>query len=111
MAELEIMATGVGIVMGVLALLWGMTALIGAVVKGAGRVANRARRRPAAGSGIPPHHLAVIAAAAAEMIQAPHRIVRVSAPAHRTAGWIGQGRVRHLPGGWPVYQAADRGRT
>jgi Na+-transporting methylmalonyl-CoA/oxaloacetate decarboxylase gamma subunit len=115
--DVEIMVTGAAIVVAVLALLWGLTALIGVGVRCAGRIANGSKTRPEANtpeSGIPPHHLVVIAAVAAETIQAPHRIVRISAPAHRAPGWTGQGRLRPAAGGWasggwPGYRRADRG--
>jgi len=115
--DVEIMLTGAAIVMAVLALLWGLTALIGALVRGGARIASGAKKQPmddAPQAGIPPHHLAVIAAAAAELIQEPHRIVRISAPAHRAPGWTGQARLRlaaggGATGGWPGYRRADRG--
>ncbi len=114
MSELEIMVTGVAIVMGVLALLWGLTSGIGAIVVGAGKMAQRPRRKAAveAGdeAGIPAHHLVAIAAAVAEVIGAPHRIVRVTAPAHRQSDWTARGRGGHRTPGWPGHRMAGRGR-
>ncbi|MCG8510274.1 MAG: OadG family protein [Rhodospirillales bacterium] len=115
MAELEIMITGVAIVMGVLALLWALTALVGAFAAGAARARNAARNRKArkqpAQDGIPAHHLVAIAAAVSEVIAAPHRIVRVAAPAHRSHGWTGQARVRQQPGVWTGLRIQGRGKT
>ena len=115
MSELEIMVTGVAIVMGVLALLWGLTSVVGAIVVGAGKVANRPGRDPATGKrgeaeagGIPPHHLVAIAAAVAEVVGAPHRIVRVSAPAHRQTDWTARSRGGHRLPGWPRQRVAGR---
>ena len=116
MSELEVMATGVAIVMGVLALLWGLTAAIGAVAVGAGKVARRPRRAASGGKtgtgadGIPPHHLVAIAAAVAEVIGAPHRIVRVTAPAHRQTDWTARSRGGHRSPGWPGHRGAGRDR-
>lgn len=115
MAELEVMVTGVAIVMGVLALLWTLTALVGVFTSATSKARNAARNRrikkaePA--EGIPPHHLVAIAAAVSGMIASPHRIVRVAAPAHRTQGWAGQTRVRQQPGTWNNFRAAGRGGT
>ena len=114
MSELEIMVTGRHHRDGRAALLWGLTTGIGAIVVGAGKVAQRPRRKGAGGrgqktrAGIPAHHLVAIAAAVAEVIGAPHRIVRVSAPAHRQSDWTARGRGGHRTPGWPGHRRAGR---
>jgi glutaconyl-CoA/methylmalonyl-CoA decarboxylase subunit delta len=115
MAQLEVMVTGVTIVMGVLTLLWALTALVGAATSGASKAGNLARNRRSRSKqpdgAIPPHHLVAIAAAVSEVIGAPHRIVRVTAPAHRTLDWSGQTRMRQQPGTWIGFRAAGRGKA
>ena len=112
MAEIEIMATGVAIVMGVLALLWALTAFIGGIVKLGERANNQPRQQvaaqgQAADGGVPVHHLVAISAAVAEMIDAPHRIVTVSAPAHTAPSWAGHGRTRRHPADWRGLRASN----
>ncbi|MBT3359689.1 MAG: hypothetical protein HN403_08685 [Rhodospirillales bacterium] len=113
MAELEIMATGVAIVMGVLSLLWAMTAMIGGVVKLGGRVKSRPGKTveaPTDQGGIPSRHLVAIVAAVAEVIDEPHHIVKVSAPAHTAPSWAGHGRTsRHLAD-WRGLRPSNGGR-
>jgi len=103
MQEIDVMAIGCAVVMAALALLWGLTALVGRLVELGNRIgARRAAAHPAAVAvGVPPHHLAVIAAAVAAIIEAPHRIVRVRAPGHRSAAWAGSGRISHVLRGGP----------
>lgn len=105
LADLDIVVTGCIIVLAVLALLWGLTAGVGAIVAIGHRVNDR-RRRALEPAGIPPHHLVAIAAAVEAVIGQPHRIVGISAPAHRVPAWAGAGRHRrpnHQPagGGFP----------
>lgn len=102
--DLEIVVTGCIIVMAVLALLWGLMVGVGRLV--ALGHALQARFRPAAAvetakaapaiaaAGIPSHHLVAIAAAVDVALGVPHRIVGISAPAHRVAGWAASGRHR-----------------
>lgn len=109
--DLEIVVTGCVIVMAVLALLWGLTVGIGGVAVLGKRLGGRRRAAGAGGAleavpalgaaGIPPHHLAAIAAAVEAVLGARHRLVGISAPAHRVAGWAASGRHRR-PGSGPV---------
>ena len=118
MADLEIMVSGVAIVLGVLVMLWGLTALVGVLfrlaTKGRGRAkggdggaeagggeASGAAVEAVAEDGAPPHHLVAIAAAVEAVLGQPHRILRVSAPPHRAPAWVREGRVEHNPfNGW-----------
>ncbi len=99
-----IIGTGFAVVMSVLASIWGACALIGAVFVRAERAAVAAKAvatpapaaAPAAAqpdaSGVPPHHLAAIAAAVAHTLGAGYRVTRVSAPAHEIGDWPLEGR-------------------
>ncbi len=93
-ANVEIILTGFGVVMGALTVLWAITALVGQVMIRAGRAAPAPAPAPARTEpGIPAHHLVAIAAAVDAVLDRPHRIVAVEAPAHRVAGWARQGRI------------------
>ena len=112
-AELEIMVTGVAIVMGVLSLLWAMTAMIGGVVKLSARAKNRPGKKvevKADEGGVPARYLVAIVAAVAEVIDEPHRIVKVSAPAHTAATWAGHGRTSRHPADWRGLRASNGGQ-
>ena len=103
MASLNVLLVGVTVVLAVLALLWLLTAGVGMGFKAANGIgARRAATRPVmpepapqadSEPDIPPAHLAVIAAAVATMIDAPHRIVRVTAPTNTKASWVLAGRL------------------
>ena len=116
MVELEIMATGVAIVMGVLALLWALTAFVGGIVKLGEWTKNRPQQkastktRDADEEGIPARHLVVIAAAVVEAIDTPHRIVKVWAPAHTAPSWAGHGRTHRHPADWHGIRASNSGQ-
>ena len=92
-ANVEIILTGFGVVMGALTILWAMTSLIGQVAIRIDRrtpapVTVPASPEPATkDSGIPAHHLVAIAAAVDAVLDRPHRIVAVEAPPHRVTGW------------------------
>ncbi|SFC79422.1 OadG family transporter subunit [Tropicimonas isoalkanivorans] len=102
--NLELIGTGFAVVMTVLAAIWGACALIGAFFVRAERaalsvkaVATPVTAAPAAAagtdaSGVPPHHLAAIAAAVAHTLGAGYRVTRVSAPAHEIGDWPLEGR-------------------
>lgn len=99
-ANVEIILTGFGVVMGVLTLLWAITVVVGQVVSRAGRKPlDPAPTSPA--SDIPTHHLVAIAAAVFAVLDRPHRVVAIEAPPHRVAGWARGGASTPL---------ADRGR-
>lgn len=104
LADLEIVAIGCAIVLGALAALWGLTALVGrAAALGGGRPGDAAAAaapaaEPATAHGVPPHHLAAIAAAIEATLGGGHRVVGISAPAHRVPAWAASwtsGRTDH----------------
>lgn len=120
--HLELILTGFGIVLGVLAMLWGVTSLIGFIFKataksdvksdvepdakpaGAKVVPQAAPKAAPSGSsvaaGIPAHHLALIAAAVSALIEGPHRLVNVSAHGSPSRPqlpvWTQQGLFEHF---------------
>ncbi|WP_109107755.1 hypothetical protein [Azospirillum sp. TSO35-2] len=103
MQQILFILGGFAVVMGTLALLHGVMALIGRAFVG--------REPPAAPSpppaGIPPHHLAAIAAAVATITGGRGRVLRVTAPAHMAAGWTQHGRTEQFAShrvrwGWAV---------
>ncbi|AWK89371.1 OadG family transporter subunit [Azospirillum thermophilum] len=88
---------GFTVVMGILALLYGVMALIGRAFVGRGQQpapapAARPAAAPAAPPGIPPHHLAAIAAAVAAVTGGRGRVLRVTAPPHKATSWALHGR-------------------
>lgn len=89
--DLEIVATGCAIVLGALALLWGLTALVGHVVA-LGSGLGRPRPVAAVAEDVPAHHLVAIAAAVAAVLGEGHRIVAIAAPAHRVPAWASSAR-------------------
>jgi len=101
--DLEIVATGCAVVLGALALLWGLTALVGRVAAFASRLGH-SNPVAAVEAGVPAHHVVAIAAAVAAVLGEGHRIVGIAAPAHRVAAWASsarypQSRRRPAPGG------------
>jgi len=109
--ELLFIGSGFGIVMGVLAALWGVCALVGTAFKraDAARAAAAAAparvpaSAPAIAEGIPPAHVAAIAAAVASLSGA-WRIRRVEAPVHLSRAWAAQGRFE-LQTKWQAHAA------
>ena len=93
MDHIPVVATGLGVVLGVLVSLWAACALIGV---GVPFVRRGARALPVAfgGSrdGIPPEYVVAVSGAVAAVMDGPHRIVRISAPSHRPPGWSLEGR-------------------
>lgn len=101
-ADLEVLVSGIGVVLAVLVLLWALTVLMGFLY----RTATRRPRKPAsvpegAGDekGVPPHHLVAIVAAVATVLDRPHRIRRIVAPTTGRSGWARDGRVTPWPMG------------
>jgi glutaconyl-CoA/methylmalonyl-CoA decarboxylase subunit delta len=86
-ANVEIILTGFGVVMGVLALLWATTVVVGQVVVRAGRKPLEPAPTSTASDDIPAHHLVAIAAAVHAVLDRPHRVVAIEAPPHRVTGW------------------------
>lgn len=101
---------GFAVVLGTLAMLWGVMALIGlaftsrpSAAAAASAPASAAPADPSAG--VPPHHLAAIGAAVAAMTGGRGRVLRVAAPAHAASAWAQEGRMAHfashrLPRSW-----------
>ncbi len=116
LAGLEILVVGIIVVMAVLMLLWVSCAIMGfafRTVEARQKAADAARAaktlaeadtgatRSASVSGsiggtagVPPHHLAAIAAATAAVLEGPYRITRVWAPPPQTAEWSNQARLQ-----------------
>jgi hypothetical protein len=111
LAGLEILMVGILVVLAVLCLLWASCAAVGfgfrtiearrkaAEISRQHAAANAASTQtapaaPAAPAGIPPHHLAVIAAATASVMDRPHRILRVRAPVVPASEWGNQARLQ-----------------
>jgi len=109
-SELAFIGSGFALVLGVLALLWMISAFIGRLVqwtdkaqavtpKGAAPVPSPSPLPSslAAPQGVvPAGHLAAIAAAVAVMTDGRGRVVSVSAPAHRASVWAQEGRMEHF---------------
>ncbi len=100
--HLEILLTGVAIVLGVLTLLWAASVLVSLGIRLAGSLKKTAAAASPASpsdqsdqSGVPNHHLALIAAAAASVIDRPLRVTAISAPGHTLPSWSRDSRFRH----------------
>ena len=97
MQHLLFILGGLVVVMGILALLWGVMELVGRIF--VGREARSAPApRPAAPllatpPGIPAHHVAAIAAAVAAITGGRGRVVRVTAAPHQAQAWSQHGRA------------------
>ncbi|GEO81410.1 OadG family transporter subunit [Pararhodospirillum oryzae] len=123
--DVMLILTGFFVVMMVLAMMWGMCALIGKIF------IHRAARPPAPApaprapvpapggipTGIPPAHVAAIAGAVAHLTAGRGRILQVSAPVDPGAVWGMHGRLtqfsahRLRPGWGPTSLPPTRGRT
>jgi glutaconyl-CoA/methylmalonyl-CoA decarboxylase subunit delta len=94
--NLELIGTGFAVVMLVLAALWGACALVGSFFTraetAAVAAAGTAPAPEAAAPGVPPHHLAAMAAAVAHTLGAGVRVRRVQAPPHKVTDWPLEGR-------------------
>lgn len=96
--NLELIGTGFAAVMVVLAALWAASSLVALAVQAVERM--RAAPAPTAAAppaplvapGVPPHHLAAIAAAVATSLGAKYRVTHVRAPAHSINEWPLEGR-------------------
>lgn len=98
MNALTVLVVGVVVVLGVLAMLWAAMSAVGAGFRAAEAVCARRAPPPSPAvepdlSGVPPEHLAAIAAAVATIIEAPHRIVRIMAPTNTKPSWTLAGRL------------------
>jgi len=124
--QLVFIVQGFGLVVGVLALLWLISAVLGRVFTAAERRAAKpppasssavgAAPAPPVSAGVPPAHVAAIAAAVAVATSGRGRVVRVVAPAHGASGWVGSGRSQHGHGhriraGWTQAKLAAPRRS
>ncbi|MCB1909121.1 MAG: hypothetical protein KDH15_17285 [Rhodocyclaceae bacterium] len=94
-------ATGFAVVLGALALLWLISAATGRLFAATGAAvatppAPGAPSASTASAGIPPPHLAAIAAAVAVVTAGRGRVVSVRAPAHLADAWASEGRADQL---------------
>lgn len=109
MEQVVFIGLGFGIVMGVLTALWGVCALVGTAFKRIEAAREAAVPAPVSipapeiAEGIPPAHVAAIAAAVASLSGA-WRIRRVEAPVHVSRAWAAQGRFE-LQTKWQAYAA------
>lgn len=110
MAHLELLLTGITVVMVVLVALWGACVIMG--------VAFRARKPPSTDAGttaeeepplegIPAHHIAVITGAVAKMVPGSFRILNVRAPALIATAWaesnrFAQASTHRVRWDWPL---------
>jgi len=83
---------GFTVVMSILALLAGAVALLGRLFTARQKAPPVPAPAPAA-PGIPPHHLAAIAAAVAAITDGRGRVVHVAAPPHRAPAWAQHSRA------------------
>lgn len=98
--QISFILLGFGIVLGVLVVLWLANAAIGRLFVGRGAAPAAAAQagppvaaaQPAAFPGVPPRHVAAIAAAVSEMTGGRGRIVAVTVPPHVSLGWAAEGR-------------------
>ena len=93
MQHLLFILSGLAVVMGVLTLLWGVMALVGRAFIAPVPAPAPAPAPEAVPAGVPPHHLAAIAAAVAVLTDGRGRVVRVTAPPHRSTAWAQHGRA------------------
>lgn len=96
---LAFILAGFTLVLVTLALLWLVSAVIGRVFAVGSRRSTQAPANPAPAlaeaSGIPPAHVAAIAAAVAVVTAGRGRVVTVRVPGHASAGWSIEGRSDH----------------
>ena len=99
--SLELIGMGFAVVMSALAMLWAACALVGYFFTRASKEAPEEVKAPkvppraavAARAGVPPHHLAAIAAAVAHTLGGGYVVTRVAAPPHKVSAWPMEGRI------------------
>ena len=97
--SLELIGMGFSVVMSALIVLWASCAVVGFFFTRTARHKPQAskpapaRAAVAARAGVPPHHLAAIAAAVAHTLGAGYRVTRVAAPPHKVTAWPLEGRI------------------
>ncbi len=124
--NLEIILTGFAVVMIALALLWGACAIVGyfftRTPQGtSGTGSSHAPKVPpsaavASRAGVPPHHLAAIAAAVAYTLGPGYIVTRVAAPPHKVSEWPLEGRIaafsaHNTRNGWGPIVPTNSGQT
>ena len=98
--NLELIVIGFAVVMMALASLWAACSIVGFFFTRAPKKAKEeqapkvpARAAVASRAGVPPHHLAAIAAAVVDTLGPGYRVTRVAAPAHKVSEWPMEGRI------------------
>ncbi|NQV20975.1 MAG: OadG family protein [Rhodospirillales bacterium] len=123
MEHVELILSGFGIVMGVLTMLWGVTAAVAVGAKSPAKPKDKGPAKPvvappaqtgtqnSASAGVPANHLALIAAAVAAAFDTPHRIVSVHGPRAHVSAWTQQGLFEHFASHrMPWHNAVPHGR-
>ena len=111
---LNFILAGFAVVLGALALLWLVSALVGRVFAATAPSQRAARTHAApAPADIPPVHLAAISAAVAVLTAGRGRVVSVHAPAPHSAAWRSAQDTAPQSVRWgrPADPAPDRQRT
>ncbi len=97
--NLELITAGFFVVMVVLAAIWGACALVASFFLRAPSLSAKqeVKAKPASAAvasraGVPPHHLAAIVAASAEIFGPGYVVTRVAAPTHKVTEWPLEGR-------------------
>jgi len=99
MEHVSFIASGFGIVVAVLAALWGVCALVGLGFKPRqGHPTLKEDEDHMSFDGVPPQHVAAISAVLAQVMDGPYRVVSVTAPAHRSLAWEEEGRFEQASG-------------
>nr|WP_320143769.1 OadG family transporter subunit [uncultured Cohaesibacter sp.] len=125
--NLEIIVTGFLVVMLALAILWAACSLVGSFFirqeknnSGTGGKDHAPKVPPRAAvasrAGVPPHHLAAIAAAVAATLGAGYKVTRVAAPPHKVSEWPLEGRISSFSGhntrnGWASMMPLNSSQT
>ncbi len=114
----SLILSGFGIVMGVLAMLWAVTALIAKLFTRPAKPIETAAKPNAAPTpsaapvtappGVPAHHLAAITAAVAASFAPPTRIVSVDGLYAHVSAWTQQGLFEHFASHQKVWQTTPR---
>ncbi|SNY90015.1 Oxaloacetate decarboxylase, gamma chain [Cohaesibacter sp. ES.047] len=98
--NLELIVIGFAVVLLALASLWASCSIVGFFFTRTPKKAKEeqspqvpARAAVASRAGVPPHHLAAIAAAVVDTLGPGYRVTRVAAPAHKVSEWPMEGRI------------------
>ncbi len=97
MAQLELLLTGIVVVLIVLVVLWGACAIIGVAFRERPSPdTETSAEEPQPQVGIPAHHIAVITGAVAEMMPGAFRVLNVHAPAMTKTAWVESTRFQQV---------------